>query len=258
MSGYGYAKEVAMLRKLVCVCIGAMWLVGAVRADITDGLVGLWLFDEGKGNEALDSSGAKNTATLDAAAKWTAGKWGQALLASPQNGAVVPISDSLNSVVDGLSIGGWFRIDKDSDTGLRRDSGYLLEDQSATEQNPDGWAFGVWSGGGITLVWGQKKIKQGEWTHIAGTFDGSVLSLYVNGELDSTANLKGKVDRPATTLGLGKYGGETYIGGVDEAFLYKRGITKTELAAVIKGYTATAVQARDKAATRWGELKSVR
>ena len=66
-----------------------------------------------------------------------------------------------NASIEGLSIGGWFRIDKDSDTGLRRDTAYLLEDQSATEVNPDGWAFGVWDEAGtITLAWGQKKVKR--------------------------------------------------------------------------------------------------
>lgn len=179
------------------------------------------------------------------------------MLTTPLNGVTVPVTKSLDTVVDQLSIGAWFRIDKDSDTGLRRDTCYLLEDQSATEATPDAWAFGVWNeGGAITLAWGTKKITKGEWTHIAGTYDGTVLQMYVNGEKDTAANMTGKIGRVANPLGLGKYGGETYVGGVDEAFLYKRALTQAEIKKLMNGWTsALAVEPSGKLATLWAGMK---
>jgi hypothetical protein len=226
-------------------------------ADLKDGLVGLWLFDEGKGKDAKDSSGNGNNGTLDGAADWTGGKYTGALQTTPQNGVTVPVTKSLDTVVDALSIGAWFRIDKDSDTGLRRDTAYLLEDQSATEATPDAWAFGVWNeGGAITLAWGLKKITKGEWTHIAGTYDGKVLQMYVNGEPDTAANMSGKVGRPGNPLGLGRYSSETYIGGIDEAFLYNRALSQTEIKSLMKGWaSALAVQPTGKLATVWAALR---
>ena len=221
------------------------------------GLVGFWLLDDGKGDVAKDSSTNKNDGKLDGGAKWDKGKFTGGIVTTPQNGINVPVSDSLNTVVDAISIGGWFRVDANSDTGLRRDSGYLLEDQSASEATPDAWAFTIWSGGSYTLVWGKIIVKQKEWTHIAGTYDGKVQSLYINGELDTTANKTGKIDTPANALGLGKYSSEIYVGGMDELFLFNRALSLNELKDLMKGYkSALAVVAGGKLATVWGSLKA--
>jgi len=222
------------------------------------GLVGLWLLDDAKGGVATDSFPNGNDGALDTGAKWeTKGKFNGDLVTTAQNGINVPISDSLDTVIDAISIGGWFRIDADSDTGLRRDSAYLLEDQSTSEVNSDGWAFTIWSGGSYALVWGTIKVKKGEWTHIVGTYDGKVQSLYINGELDTTVNKTGKIDTPANPLGLGKYSSETYIGGLDELFLFNRALSQTEIKDLMKGYkSALAVEsAESKLATVWGNIK---
>lgn len=246
------------MRTFTRIAVVAMLLGFAANslADLQEGLIGLWLFDD-QGKEAKDSSGNGNNGALDAAASWTDGKFDGAMLTTPQNGVSVPVTKNLDTVVDGLSIGAWFRTDKDSDTGLRRDTAYLLEDQSASEATPDAWAFGVWNeGGAITLAWGLKKIVKGEWTHIAGTYDGSVLQLYVNGEKDTAANMTGKIGRPGNPLGLGKYSAETYIGGIDEVFLYNRALSQTEIKQLMNGWSsALAVRAAGKLATLWALLK---
>jgi len=253
-----------MKRLLIATCVFASLVsfllisVPAFAALDLEGLVGLWLLDDGKGDVAEDSSANKNDGTVDRGAKWDKGVFSGGLVTAAQNGINVPISDSLNTVVDAISIGGWFRIDADSDTGLRRDSAYLLEDQSATEATPDAWAFTIWSGGSYALVWGTIKVIKGEWTHIAGTYDGKIQSLYINGELDTTVNKTGKIDTPANALGLGKYSSETYIGGMDEIFLFNRALSQKEIKELMKGYkSAMAVApASSKLATAWGRLKS--
>jgi hypothetical protein len=222
-----------------------------------EGLVGLWLLDEGAGKIAKDGSGNGNDGTLDGNAKWDTGKVGKGVVTAPQNAITIEVSDSLNSVVNAMSLGGWFRVDTDSDTGHRRNEAYLLEDQAGGEQNPDGWVFAVWTeGAGIALAWGQLKVKQGEWTHIAGTYDGKALNLYINGELDTTTKTTGKIARPAVPLGLGKYGGETYVGGMDEIFLFSRALSQDELKELLKGFEAASpVMPQGKLAVSWGAVK---
>ncbi|MDD1474961.1 LamG domain-containing protein, partial [Dolichospermum sp. ST_sed4] len=106
-------------------------------------------------------------------------------------------------------------------------------------------------------AWGKIKVKQKEWTHIAGTYDGKVLSLYINGELDVTANLSGKIATPANPLGLGKYSGEPYTGGLDEIFLFNRALSQNEIKEFMKGYKSalTVVSTESKLATAWGNIK---
>lgn len=232
--------------------------VHAYAALDLKGLVGLWLLDDGKGDVAKDTSPNKNDGVVDGAAKWDKGKFNGGLIASPQNAVSVPVSESLDTVVDAISVGGWFRVDADSDTGIRRDSAYLLEDQSASEATPNAWAFTVWSGGSYTLVWGKIEVEQGEWTHIAATYDGKIQSLYVNGELDTTAAKTGKIDTPANALGIGKYSSEPYTGGLDEIFLFNRALSQDEIKTFMKGYkSALAVMsANDKLATTRGDIKN--
>ena len=229
-----------------------------VKAGLRDGLVGLWLFDDGADKNVEDSSGNKNHGVLDNGAKaGQTGKFGNAIVTQPKQAVTVPATKSLDSITNQMSLGGWFRIDKPSDTGHRRNGAYLLEDQAGGEQNPDGWVFAVWTNeGGIGLAWGEKKVKPKVWTHIAGTYDGKMLSLYIDGKLDISVKKTGKIENPGNPLGLGKYGGETYIGGMDEVFLYDRALSTDELEAIMKSFeVAFAIESRGKLATCWASLK---
>ena len=222
------------------------------------GLVGLWLFDDGADKNIEDSSGNKNHGVLDNGAKaGQTGKFGNAIVTQPKQAVTVPATKSLDSVTNQMSLGGWFRIDKPSDTGHRRNGAYLLEDQAAGEQNPDGWVFAVWTdAGGIGLAWGKRKVKPEVWTHIAGTYDGRKIYLYINGMLDVSIPKTGKVMQVKVPLNLDKYGGETYVGGMDEVFLYNRALSADELKAMMKSFSiATAVDSREKLATCWASLK---
>ena len=48
-------------------------------ADIMDGVVGVWLFDEGSGNKAKDSSDTGNGGDFQGNPKWVKGKFGKCL-----------------------------------------------------------------------------------------------------------------------------------------------------------------------------------
>ena len=45
------------------------------EADILDGVVGIWLFDEGSGDKAGDSSDAGNDGVFQGKPKWVKGKF---------------------------------------------------------------------------------------------------------------------------------------------------------------------------------------
>ena len=51
----------------------------ASGADIMDGVVGVWLFDEGSGDKAEDSSDAGNDGDFQGKPKWVKGKFGKCL-----------------------------------------------------------------------------------------------------------------------------------------------------------------------------------
>lgn len=231
-------------------------------------LVGLWLFDEGKGDVVKDTSGNKNDGKFVGSFDWIDGKFGKAVLSKASGSIDVSDSASILSIKDQLTVAAWFRVDADSDTGVRKNSAYLLEDQSASEPIPNGFSFRIWTGQGITPgFYGKTELKQKEWYHIAGTYDGKNVEMYINGEPESKkgALTDGKADwkpqwggqiTPGEKLQL-KFGPESYTGGIDEIVLFNRALTNDEIKQLLKGWAdAFPVHAQGKMTVTWGEIKS--
>jgi len=69
---------------------------------------GIWLFDEGSGVTAKDSSVNKNNGTLKGGVKWVDGKFGKALEFDGKDGNVeVPDNDTLN--VTAVTLAAWVK-----------------------------------------------------------------------------------------------------------------------------------------------------
>ncbi len=229
-------------------------------------LVGLWLFDDGSGGVAIDSSGNGNDGVINGAFTWDSGKFNGAIIAPGTGSIDVPASASLDTVTTSMTIAAWFRIDTDSDTGIRRPNAFLLEDQSDTEPVPDGFSFRMWTTDGLSPgIYGTTELAQGEWYHVAGTYDGAVMKLYINGVeegelLDSVgANLDGgwggDVGTPGDALQL-KFGSESLTGGMDEVVLLNRALTAGEINDLVAGVLSTsAVDAHAKITTTWAAIR---
>ena len=113
-------------------------------------LIGVWLFNEGSGTSVGDMSGNGNDGTIKGDIGWdNNGKFGAAMLAKGGGSIDVGDSDSINTIADGFTVAAWFRVDADSDTGVRKNGSFLLEDQSTSEPVPDGFSFRVWTDKGI-------------------------------------------------------------------------------------------------------------
>lgn len=108
------------------------------------------------------------------------------------------------------------------------------------------WVFGVGSSGGIyfgafhanaqSYIDGSTAIHASTWTHIAGTWDGTMMRAYVNGVPErSVATFAGRLDGPSVPLRIGR--GDTtklgFRGLVDELTLYGRALTRAELEAIV-------------------------
>ena len=227
-----------------------------ISAELLDDAVGIWLFDEGKGGTAVDTSGNGNDGTISGA-KWAEGKFGGALEFEPPHVVTVEPSDSLN-FKDQMSIATWVYMNKGvSDTAIRRNGSYLLEVQSAGERVPGGYVFGIWSGGGFTGgVWGKTVVEPEKWYHIVGLYNGNEMQLYVDGTLEATVKQDGDIDQAGELL-FGTFGGEKFIGRLDEIIFFDRGITAAEIAELMTGVEAVLpVSPNGLLTTTWGQLKA--
>lgn len=250
---------------LTLLLVSGAW---ALRPD-DPALVGVWLFDEGSGDVVKDSSGNENHGRFNGPFEWTEGKFGKAVLCKTTGSIDVPPSPSLDSIRDALTIAGWFRVDGPSDTGPRRQGAYLLEDQSNVEPVPDGWSFRIWTDKGLSPgFYGTTELKQGQWYHIAGVYDGETMKLYIDGVpepkaltdqgADWDAKWSGKIQVPANPFQL-KYGPEPFTGAMDEIFLFSRALSEDEIKELMKGWQSLlGVAPRpNMLAVTWGRMKTM-
>ncbi len=238
---------------LLCLCVISSWSL----EENDEAIVGVWLFE----GDVKDASGNGNDGKIAGNFKFENGKFGKAIVAGGAGSIDVQDSKSLQSVSKELTVAAWFRVDADSDTGVRKNGAYLLEDQSAGEPIPDGFSFRVWTDAGITPgFYGKTELEQGKWYHVAGTYDGLNVEMYVDGEpeskkgalSDAKADWKpewnGKV-AAGEQLQL-KFGPESFTGGIDEIVILSRALEADEIQQLLNGWEdAFAVEPEGKLAT---------
>jgi hypothetical protein len=225
----------------------------AVRAvDQNDpSIVGVWLFDEGAGTTVTDVVNGNN-ATLNGTFNWNLGVLGNAIEAVGGGSIDVPDSPSLTSFTNALTVAAWVRVDADSDTGIRKQGVFLMEDQSASEPVPNAWSFRVWTSSGLSPgFYGTTQLAQGQWYHVAGTYDGTNMELYINGVPESLFGALSDVNAPWIPQHSGsfvagsplqlKYGSESFTGAMDEVMIFNRALSNEEIFQVMQGWASLAV-----------------
>jgi glucose/arabinose dehydrogenase/fibronectin type 3 domain-containing protein len=196
------------------------------------GLVAGYSFDAGSGTTVSDVSGSGNTGTITGA-MWTNGKYGGAL-AFDGAGAVVriPAAPSLN-LGTAMTLAAWIQPTAAQSgwrTIMQRETeAYFLNASNGSGTNVP--AGGATTGGDTTVVTGTSTAPVGVWTHVAMTYDGSSLRLYVNGTLVRTTGAGGAVQTTANPLWIGGNSpyGEHFAGLIDEARVYNRALSATEI-----------------------------
>src|SRR6266853_1279183 len=200
----------------------------------TPGLVAAYAFNEGSGTTVADMSGNNNNGTISAATWTTAGRFGNALVFNGTSARVtVPDAASLQ-LTTGMTLEAWVFptatptnwraiVDKNVD-------GYYL--MASTDKGDGPSAGGTWVGGNQN-TYGPSVVEVNTWTHLAATFDGETVRLFVNGaEVASQA----QTTPLATTTGTLQIGGDSYpneffAGRIDEVRIYNRALTEAEIQA---------------------------
>ena len=197
-----------------------------------DGLVAAYGFNEGSGSIAGDASG-RGTFGRIRQARWAAGRFGGALefdgvndWVTVQDAAALDIryGITLEAWVNPRSLHGWNTIVlKESDDGLA----YALYANDDVPR-PAGY---VNVAGYDRSVAGVEPVPLNEWTHVAMTYDGLMMRLYVNGVQVSRRPLTGRIlsTDEALRIGGNSVWGEFFDGWIDEVRIYSRALSAMEI-----------------------------
>ncbi|MCI0347851.1 MAG: Ig-like domain-containing protein, partial [Acidobacteriales bacterium] len=204
-----------------------------VTGGLSNGLVAAYGFNEGTGTAALDTSGSGNNGTLTATTWNAAGKFGQALSFNGTS-SWVTVNDSASlDLTNGMTVEAWVNptvlgtswrttVMKEQAGGLA----YSLYANTNTSR-PSAHVFI----GSEQDIRGTAVLPLNTWTHLAMTYNGTTLRLYVNGAEVSNSPVAGNMLVSTGPLRIGGNGvwGEFFGGLIDEVRVYSRGLSATEI-----------------------------
>ena len=197
------------------------------------GLVAAYSFNEGTGTTVADASGNKNTGSITGATWTTQGRSGGALsFNGTSNLVLIPSSASLN-VSAAMTLEAWI-YPTASQSGWRTimqrevDAYFLNASNDTGALRPSG---GGTFRGTVAFVTGTTANPVNAWTHVALTYDGATLRLYVNGVLTASQARTGAVQTNSSPLRIGGNSpyGEYFQGRIDEVRVYNRALSQAEI-----------------------------
>src|SRR5882672_9200340 len=205
--------------------------LSTATAAAQTGLVAAYSFNESSGTTAADASGTGNTGMVSGAAWTTAGKNSGALTFSGNGRVTIPDSPSLR-LSSAMTLEAWVRPSTVSaawrDVIYKGDDNYFLEGTTPTNSRP---AIGGTYGTTNAVTYGTPALKANTWSHLAATYDGATVRLYVNGTQTSSTARTGTLAASANPLQIGgdSIYGQYFSGVIDDVRVYNMALTATQI-----------------------------
>lgn len=197
-----------------------------------------------------DASGKANNGALQNGAAWTTGKNGAALGFDGVDDVVyIGNSTSLNSVSTSLTIAAWVYRAANQPGGVsvvsrELNTTYYEHYYFGFEDGKYRWFVNTSSGYSDTTIGSAAPL--GQWVHLAGTYDGASVKLYVNGALQFTTSHTGTFSSDTTGITIGASHNdaahqaiEGFNGAIDEVTLYNRALSAQEVQQLYQGTTGS-------------------
>jgi len=198
------------------------------------GAIGRWKLNQTSGTTANDSSVFAKHGTVNGTANWSSDCGGTGVFDFNGSTNYISIANGSNlQPTSAMTIAAWVRGDSwgagtDNDTLLRKG-----------EANPNNYALAI-SDGRVELILdgndgagirGNTVLTTGQWYHVAATWDGSTVSIYVNGVLDNTPVARaGTIGADTRPLYIGgRSGADQFDGLMRDVVFYNRALYATEI-----------------------------
>lgn len=266
----------------LAIAVLAIGITISAFADINDGVIAAWTFDDGKVTDAVGKAHGKLFKGAKIAAK---GKFGKALDVdgSKDTRADVEFNDALEKAIEGPhTVSYWLYVRKGANhsgvwKGTKVGWGAHFTFRMVTTSDT-GLTWGTTSGGTENWFATDGVIEPEKWFHLCQTADGKEAIGYLTPEGEKTeipASGQGnpKVapepynifpDRPLE-FGAGRQiggnqGNDTFLDGlIDDVIIWDRALSEAEVEELGSGKRpdkALSVKAEGKLATTWGKVKS--
>jgi len=245
--------------KILLVLVVSIAMMVAVTANAS--LIGEWLFNEGSGDAAKDTSGNNNHGAINKATWVKTGKYGSALDFDGANGTVAVEHKDVLSPKDAATVTVW--------TYLRRypaagqcclsilSKGGVHKDFDLQVETDKFIKWYVSSTPTNYNVVSKTQMPLNEWTFIAVTYksaDG--ISIYVNGKLENTTKMAEARDASTEPIRIGFsfWSNRLWDGMLDELRLFDSALSEAEIGKMME--SPSLVNSTGKLTITWGKMKS--
>ncbi|MBZ5589861.1 MAG: LamG domain-containing protein [Acidobacteriia bacterium] len=169
-------------------------------------------------------------------AAYTAGEVGQAFSLNGSSWVQVPSTAGL-SPTGAITIDAWINTTTTNATSRIVDK--------ITAGGGDGYLLDLLRGRlrlliDSTSVTGSTTLQPGVTYHVAGTYDGSTLTVYLDGVSDGTSLFSGAIPTSSLPVRIGadSSGANTFSGWIDEVEIFNRALSSTEVQAIRNAFSA--------------------
>ncbi len=205
-----------------------------------------WRFDEASGGtSAADSSGNSNHGTLENGAAFINGRINNSVNLDGSNDDVLAANSSTLNPSAAITVAAWFTA---SSTGtyqflvnkFNHGSGTATDDSYTLGLDPTGklyWQVETNPGAiadNLMVVTPPVSVLDGQFHHIAATYDGAAMKVYLDGSVAGSINASGPMLSSSTSVLLGaslSNGVKAYYqsGRLDEARVYNQALIDTDI-----------------------------
>ncbi|MDE0399754.1 MAG: LamG domain-containing protein [Candidatus Poribacteria bacterium] len=250
-------KKLLFILGVVCFSLIAVH-ISTAEIDL-ETAVGIWLFDEGKGDVAGDLSGQGNDGELMKSPKWVKGKFGSALEFDGK-ASCVSTGQKLLDNLEEFTIITWVQT---TDTPVNR-TGLVGQNDSPEFGFITAQAINLWTptAGGTQKPW-EHKHGNGEWHHVGCVATTEYVHTYIDGEYVEKKGGWANHGTSAFNVNIGGCGvwdpaGNFFPGLMDEVAIFHSALEQEDIQELMdKGFQQyLAVDPAGKLGTTWGHIKA--
>jgi len=246
------------MKKLTLILILSL-VLAFITFNVYGAVKALWLFDEGQGDTAKDSSGNGCHGKINGA-KYVPGKYGTGLKFDGNSFVDIGFPKALQEdIVGPFTAETWIKLDKappadHSTIILMQSSGTLAIGFTSST----GGGFYGYAGDNIKIT-DPDVFPVGEWVHVVQTFDGKIQKLYRNGKEIASQDASGaNFDHPTDmpwTIGAWSSPRQYYLENatLDEMRVSDKALSSKELGFFER---FSSVEGQSKLYEYWGSIKS--
>ena len=221
-------------------------VTGRVAKFATSGLIAWWKLDEAKGTKAEDAVGHQFTGNVVGKPNWApeGGRIGGAMDLDGRSAFINCGRAPEFDFGDGMTVAAWIKVrefNKPSQAIVTKgDTAWRLQREKETGMVTFSFNTGTEvekPEQKLLKLVSKRRVDDGKWHHVAGVSDGRRAALYVDGELEASAEAKPIAQNSAPVMiGCNAAAYERRFNGwIDEVRLYGYGLREAEVKALYRG-----------------------